>query len=287
MWRGDTLGMLGAWIGLHPGQTGVDVGCGLGYIGYTFWKYFGAGGRYTGVDASAKLLADAREASDEWAVDGAAEFIEGDAYDLPLPDDSADVTVCQALLMHLERPAEAVAEMIRVTKPGGRVVCIEPDNLAAQMAVPFWSLPAFDDDDFLLSRKVYYLAARGRLRLGRDDIWIGRKLPHLMAELGLVDIDIRQNDRIHHIEPPYASELQKDALNKIRQQHLNDERRRTMLQREREEFLAGGGTDAEYDRMEALSEKYLPIFKKQLDEGTYYACTVGTLFVTRGVKPGA
>lgn len=49
LWPEDTVAKLAAWMGLRPGMTAVDVGCGLGYLGYTYWPYFGKGGRYFGV----------------------------------------------------------------------------------------------------------------------------------------------------------------------------------------------------------------------------------------------
>ena len=109
IYREDTLEILASWINMKPGLTVVDVGCGLGYLGYTYWKYFGRGGKYIGIDNTARLVADAREAALDWAVGGEAEFIEADAYALPLEDDSADLAMCQTLLMHLEQPADALA----------------------------------------------------------------------------------------------------------------------------------------------------------------------------------
>ena len=285
IYREDTLEMLAAWIGMKPGLTIVDVGCGLGYLGYTYWKYFGQGGKYIGIDSMPKLLADAREAANDWAVDGKAEFVEGDAYALPLDDNSVDLAMCQTLLMHLERPADALGEMIRVVKPGGWIVCKEPDNLSAQMAVPFWSLPEVAIDDFLLSRKIYYLANKGRIKLGRGDNSVGRKVPHMLTKLGLTGVDIRLNDRLYAFEPPYETDLQRKGLDNIKQQHLNEERRRVMMEREREEFIAGGGTGEEYDRIEALSDKLLPAFSEQIDNQTYFACGPGGMYITKGQKP--
>lgn len=285
IYREDTLEKLAAWMGFKPGFTVVDVGCGLGYLGYTYWKYFGRGGKYVGVDNNTELLTDAQKSADKWAVGGEAEFIEADAYTLPLEDDFADLVMCQTLLMHLNKPADALAEMVRVVKPGGWVVCKEPDNLSAMMAVPIWSLPEFELEDLLLSRKVYYLANEGRIKLGRGDMSIGRKVPHMFSQLGLTGIDIRLNDRVHMVEPPYESEMQRDILEKVRQEHLDETRRRILMEREREEFLAGGGTNEEYDRIEAISDKYFPIFKNQIDNKTYYSCGIGCIYISKGQKP--
>lgn len=79
MWYDDTLHLLAAWMGIRPGMTAVDVGCGLGYLGYTYWPFFGKGGRYFGVDRTRDLVTDASTAAKEWAVGGEACFINGDA----------------------------------------------------------------------------------------------------------------------------------------------------------------------------------------------------------------
>ena len=59
MIRDDSFPTIVAWLELKPGMEMVDVGCGLGYLGYTFWPYFGEGGKYTGLDLNAQLIEDA------------------------------------------------------------------------------------------------------------------------------------------------------------------------------------------------------------------------------------
>lgn len=117
MWYEDTLDKLALWMGLTEGMTAVDVGCGLGYLGFTYWKYFGRNGRYHGLDQSANLLADAGRFAKEWAVGGEADFMVGDACALPFPDNFADWTMCQTVLMHLADAEGALREMVRITKP--------------------------------------------------------------------------------------------------------------------------------------------------------------------------
>jgi ubiquinone/menaquinone biosynthesis C-methylase UbiE len=285
MWHQDTLDRLAVWMGLKPGLTMADVGCGLGYLGYTYWKYFGEGGQCIGIDTSAKLLADAREAAKEWAVGGLAQFVRGDASALPLDDNTIDIAMCQALLMHLEQPDHALAEMARIVRPGGSVVCFEADNVSGQMAIPDWSLPELDVDDFLLSRKVYLLANKGRIKLGRGDNSIGRKIPRMMSDLGLVDIDIRLNDKVHFLHPPYELDIQRDTIEKLEKQLFDEERHKILKEREREEFLAGGGAEEEHDRIRAVGEKMRAQMRKQLDDGSYFACGPGTMYVIRGRKP--
>lgn len=284
MWREDTLDMIASWIGLESGQTVIDVGSGLGYLGYTFWKYFGENGKYIGFDCNQKLLEAARDMANDWGKGGDVEFLEGDAYSLPIADNTADLTMCQTLMMHLERPIDALSEMKRIVKPGGYVVCFEPDNLSAVMAIPHWSIPELDIEDFLLSRKVYYLSNKGRLKLGRGDWGVALKIPRMMYHLGLTAIDIRMNDKVHFLQPPYESQLQRNALDRLRKRFMDDERHDTLVEREREAFIAGGGTEEEHTRAHAIGEKYRGIMRDQLDRGTYYACGPGTLYAIKGKK---
>ena len=72
MWHEDTVRLLAAWLGIRHGITAMDVGCGLGYLGYTYWPCFGQGGHYFGVDQSNTLLRDAARAPRMWAAGGEA-----------------------------------------------------------------------------------------------------------------------------------------------------------------------------------------------------------------------
>ena len=55
MWHQSQIDRIAAVIGLSPGMSVADIGCGLGYLGWTYWKYYGQGGSYTGVDCSSEL----------------------------------------------------------------------------------------------------------------------------------------------------------------------------------------------------------------------------------------
>ena len=181
MWREDTLAVLAKWLGIRPGMTAVDVGCGLGYLGYTYWPFFGAGGRYFGIDKSHKLLQDATEAAKEWATDGEVRFVTGDIYRIPLPDGIADWVMCQVVMIHLKDPELALSEMVRVAKPGGLVTCIEPDNLSNALTNAYWSVPEFSIEDQLLRKKVTLICNKGRIKLGRGDDNIAPRIPKMIG----------------------------------------------------------------------------------------------------------
>lgn len=285
LWLDDTLDRLAVWMGVKSGMTAVDVGCGLGYLGYTYWPYFGKGGRYIGIDSSPDLINDAAEAAAEWARGGTAEFLTGDAYDLPLPDNYADWVMCQVLLIHLERPEDALKEMIRVLKPGGLIMCKEPDNMSSSMVQYFNSTRDLTIEEKLLSLKVQLLSNKGRIARGDGDDSIGTKIPHMLKTLGMQDIGIRLNDKVHFLEPPYDTPLQKVAYENVSKQVLNKERRDIWMQRERDHFIAGGGSPEEYDRLQKMSDELVDEFRRQLEAKKYYACGGGLFYVIKGRKP--
>ncbi len=286
LWLEDTLDKLAVWLGFKPGMTVIDAGCGLGNLGYTYWPYFGEGGRYIGVDMSPELIRDATQTAMDWAKNGEASFMVGDAYKLPFPDDYADCTMCQTLLMHLEKPELALTEMLRVTKPGGLVVCAEPDNLSSMLEHHYSSLPELDLEEELLCHKSAIIGNLGRIKLGRGDNSIGRKIPMMMSRLGLVEIDARLNDRVSHMEPPYEGPVQQHQLMSVKKYcSLDDDKEHEFfLQREKEEFLAGGGDPEDFERLIKIGDRIRPIHKQQIDHGEFFACGGSQFYIIKGRK---
>ena len=277
MWRDDMIDRISSSLNLKHGMTAIDVGCGLGYLGLTFWRHFGEGGTYIGVDCSEKLLTDAQEMSEEWSAGGNACFLRGGAYNIPLQDSCSDWTMCQTLLMHLEKPEAALAEMIRVTRPGGAVMCMEPDNLSSSLAVPFSSRPSISLKERLFWFKAWLIWAEGRQRLGKGDYGIASKVPKMMADAGLVGIDCRCNDIPGFIQPPYETEAQKYWLDKMRE-HLeerDEEDEKRSWKEYKECFIAGGGSLSTYYRIRKLAEHIREIntgiILDQIRSGSYYA----------------
>ena len=285
LWLEDTVAKLAVWLGLKPGMTAVDVGCGLGYLGYTYWPYFGQGGQYFGVDISPELIREAEGAAKEWARGGEASFKVGNAYKLPFPDDFADVVMSHIVFIHLEEPKRALAEMIRVAKPGGLVVCHEPDNVSTVLTIRYPSLPEPDLDELLLIAKIALTYNKGRIKLGLGDWSIGRKVPRMMKELRLTGIGVRINDRAYYIEPPYEGMLQQYHLDHVKKQWLDEKRRRTWLGRMKAGFLAGGGDPADFDRYRELDGRIMSTVRQQIEKGEFHQCGSGDIYITKGKKP--
>lgn len=119
------------FAGVSPGEHVLDVGTGTGVVAITAAR---AGARVTGLDLTPELLDAARQnariARAEQVV-----WTEGDAEGLPYPDGSFDAVLSQFGHMFAPRPEVAMAEIRRVLKPGGRLVCATwpPEHLVGRM----------------------------------------------------------------------------------------------------------------------------------------------------------
>jgi ubiquinone/menaquinone biosynthesis C-methylase UbiE len=106
---------------LEHGEAALDIGCGTGE---EVRHMAAAAGRAVGVDASEVLVAEAeRRTGPEYE----ASFRVARAEQLPFPDASFDAVRAERTLQHVDDVGASVAEMWRVTRPGGRIVALEPD----------------------------------------------------------------------------------------------------------------------------------------------------------------
>ncbi|GIJ43307.1 methyltransferase [Virgisporangium aliadipatigenens] len=103
-----------AWLGRPSGLRWLDVGCGTGALSGAVLAH-AAPGSVLGVDPSAGFVGHGRARVD----DPRLRFAVGDARALPLPGGAFDTVISGLMLNFVPRTAEAVAEFVRVTAPGG------------------------------------------------------------------------------------------------------------------------------------------------------------------------
>jgi len=144
-WRRSTIGritdaleerLLLDRISPARGLRILDVGCGDGVLATRLAQ---GGARVTGLDASADMLAAARSRAKAAGVE--LNLVEGDAGNLPLSAGHFDAVVSVATLCFIDDPRRSIREMVRVLKPGGRLILGELGrwNLwAAQRRVKGW-----------------------------------------------------------------------------------------------------------------------------------------------------
>ena len=109
------------------GRSVLEVGCGTGVFLPRLVLAVGPGGEVVGVDHSAAFVAEAQAKVDAEGYGAFVTVQQADAYRLPFPDGSFDVAHCERVLMHLDDPSAALAEMKRVVRIGGWIVAAEPD----------------------------------------------------------------------------------------------------------------------------------------------------------------
>jgi ubiquinone/menaquinone biosynthesis C-methylase UbiE len=105
---------------IEEGQTVLDVAGGSGEPGLTIAEKVGPRGSVTCTDAVAEMVEAARHDATRRGLAN-VQFRQCTADSLPFPDNSFDATVCRLGIMFVPDPVVAVREMLRVTKPGGKL----------------------------------------------------------------------------------------------------------------------------------------------------------------------
>ncbi|WP_320784008.1 methyltransferase domain-containing protein [Streptomyces sp. CRN 30] len=155
------------------GSHVLDVGCGTGNDVRAIAERVGPTGRVVGLDSSAEQIERAVPAAP-----GAAptEFLHGQADALPFADATFDAARAERVIEHVPDPAAAVAEMVRVVKPGGQILITDPDH----------GLWAPDLSDHRLTRTV--------MNWWSDHVpnpWAARRLRGLLTAAGAADVTVR------------------------------------------------------------------------------------------------
>jgi len=149
----------------------LDVGCGVGDDVRDLANLIGDSGRVVGVDFSGAMIVEAKKRY--YTAKLPIEFVEGDAQHLTFPNASFDRCRTERMLMHLDDPEQALAEMVRVVRPGGKVVVFDFD----------WDT-LFIDSPYKETTRKFVREYSDGLKHG----WIGRRLPRMFQTAGLTEI---------------------------------------------------------------------------------------------------
>jgi ubiquinone/menaquinone biosynthesis C-methylase UbiE len=104
----------------QPGESILDVGCGVGSLDRLLARRLGDANAITAIDTNPFLLSEATSLAKAEGLDGLVGFAPGDAEALPFADESFDCIFSITVLEECDAN-RALAEMVRVAKPGGRV----------------------------------------------------------------------------------------------------------------------------------------------------------------------
>jgi ubiquinone/menaquinone biosynthesis C-methylase UbiE len=201
----DSATLLGR-VGLRPGQSAIDLGCGPRGILDMLAERVAPAGRVVGLDADPAHAAMAAEFAAGQGLSG-VEIITADATNTRLAADSFDLVHARTLLVNVPEPAAVAAEMMRLARPGGWVACTEPDTEHALCYPPH---PAYDR-----LCEIFTLAFR---RNGADP-WIGRRVPELLRQAGLNDVQVEARVQMYPVGNSRRS-IRLDLVRSMRSQVL-------------------------------------------------------------------
>jgi SAM-dependent methyltransferase len=159
-------------VGLRPGMTCMDVGCGGGDVTRELARRVGSGGRVVGLDMDLPQLEMVRA---EAAAQNVANvnYRAADVSNPPGDLGNFDLVYTRFLLCHLQKPAQVMSWMVKCLKPGG-VLAVEDCDFTGHFCHP--PLAAF----------FRYVELCGEVMRRRGgDPNIGLKLPQMLTDAGL------------------------------------------------------------------------------------------------------
>ena len=214
-------------VQLRPGDSAIDLGCGPRGIIELLHARVSPGGRVVGLDSDPVHVAMACELVAERGLDD-VEIVQADARCTGLPAGSFDLVHARTLLATLPEPAQVLAEMVRLTRPGGWVASLEPD---AEHGIYYPHHEAFDR-----LRELFVVAFT---RNGADPL-IGRRLGQLYRHAGLEHVGLEPRAGVY---PPGHSRrtIAADLLRAMRPQLLS----------------LRAADEAELDRLDTTLREYL------------------------------
>lgn len=164
-------------LGIRAGSTVLDAGCGVGRITRWLAERVGVRGTVIGLELSMPHLRAAGRPS-------GVHFIQSDVADPCIREYSVDFVWCSNAINHLANPAEALARLGRIARPGGKVALVQ----SALLPEMYFAWDARLEDEV---RRACYAYYREKYGLSVADTTSVRRIVGLMVDAGLSKVSAR------------------------------------------------------------------------------------------------
>ncbi len=161
------------FLHIRAGDRVVDVGCGPGIDTVETARLVGETGLVVGIDHDGAMITEAQERAREAGVGAWTRHETADAASIPYETGFFDASRSERLFQHVPHAAAVLREMVRVTRPGGRIAVADAD----------WSTLSIDTTEVDIERRI----VRALPSLVQNG-YAGRELPRLFRSQPLTDV---------------------------------------------------------------------------------------------------
>ncbi len=281
-WSPEFIDLMAKRWNLTHFKSMLDVGCGIGHWGQMLAAHLPTDAKIIGIDPEATWIQNATERAQQKGLSSKTDYLLGTAENIPFPDNYFDMVSCQTVLIHLKDVSIGIKEMLRVLKPGGLLLVAEPNNLVSDLV--FNNLNFKDSVDDIIDRLRFSLICeRGRETLGKGNVYRGDLIPSYFYNAGLNNIQVYLSDTADYFIPPYDTPREKLTLLEADKDSKNtwDQIEQEM----RSYFLAGGGSQDDFEKYWALMSKNNDRILQGFQNKTLCAPGGLVLYLISGLKP--
>lgn len=202
-WNSDFLDLMANRWNIEQVTRCLDAGCGRGHWSRSLANILPLHSKIYGIDKELTSI----EIAQTLAKDHIKQNIfyqTGDVHKLPYDDNFFEMVTCQTLLIHIDDTKKVLKEFIRVLKPGGLIVLVEPNNLVQSLILNSATLNLSINDRLDLT---YFqsICELGKTRLKEGNNSIGDLIPKYLHEMGARDIEAYLSDKTSLLLPPYTT----------------------------------------------------------------------------------
>lgn len=264
----------------------LDVGCGLGHWVRLLFPYLSSEAKIVGVDREKLWVDQAKEIFAKEYPQVPVEryqFIVGDTYNLPFDDNCFDVVTCQTVIMHLEKPLEGLAEMLRVTKKGGLLICVEPENIFNTLN--FSSLTYKYPVETIVKLFEFWLRyEKGKINLGEGNNSIGGLVPGFFSQIGLSDIKVYLSDKASPMFPPYNTQEQLISIEQNKTWY-REFKGSWNCEEVKKYYLASGASEKDFNESWNIMKILYKDYNQAISESSLYSGGGGVCYLVSARKP--